>query len=152
VSQSSSLTRRELLKILAAASGAAALSTVPNQWKTPVVEVGALPAHAQGSLRGSINGFVNLANQGGARAQSRTSSPGAAPHLTLTGTAFGADGTLTNQTDFVYHILSLPGGDYTVHAAFPSGFGLFIRDPNDLAVHLDPGENKQNINFVYVWD
>ena len=45
------ITRRQLLKVLLAATGAAALLTLPNKWKTPVVEVGALPAHAQGSLR-----------------------------------------------------------------------------------------------------
>jgi hypothetical protein len=42
------LSRRDLLKVLAAAAGTAALSSVPNKWKTPVVEVGMLPAHAQG--------------------------------------------------------------------------------------------------------
>jgi len=46
-----SIGRRQLLKILAATAGAAALSTLPSQWKTPVVEVGALPAHAQASER-----------------------------------------------------------------------------------------------------
>jgi hypothetical protein len=43
------LSRRQLLKILVAAAGAAALASAPNKWKTPVVEVGALPAHAQTS-------------------------------------------------------------------------------------------------------
>ncbi len=48
------INRRQLLKILAAAAGAAALSTLPTNWKTPVVEVGALPAHAQTSLHNVI--------------------------------------------------------------------------------------------------
>jgi hypothetical protein len=43
--------RRQLLKLLAATSGAAAASgSLPDRWLKPVVEVGVLPAHAQGSL------------------------------------------------------------------------------------------------------
>lgn len=45
----SSISRREALKALAATSGAVALSSVPQRWQTPLVEVGNLPAHAQGT-------------------------------------------------------------------------------------------------------
>ena len=41
------LSRRDALKILAALTGAAAISGVPAKWATPLVQVGALPAHAQ---------------------------------------------------------------------------------------------------------
>ncbi|GIK40840.1 MAG: hypothetical protein BroJett011_46730 [Chloroflexota bacterium] len=41
------LSRRDALKALAATTGAAALSSVPDQWQKPVVKVGALPAFAQ---------------------------------------------------------------------------------------------------------
>jgi hypothetical protein len=43
------LSRRDALKALAAAGGAAALSTVPNTWEKPMVQVGVLPALAQAS-------------------------------------------------------------------------------------------------------
>jgi hypothetical protein len=43
------LTRREALKTLAAVTGAATLASLPKQWETPLIEIGALPAHAQGS-------------------------------------------------------------------------------------------------------
>lgn len=43
------LSRREALKALAAATGAVALSSLPRKWETPLIEVGALPVHAQGS-------------------------------------------------------------------------------------------------------
>lgn len=43
------LTRRQVLKRIAAASGAVAFSNLPQQWQPPLVEVGVLPAHAQGS-------------------------------------------------------------------------------------------------------
>jgi hypothetical protein len=41
------LTRRQALKALTAAAGGVALNFIPKAWKTPVVSVGALPAHAQ---------------------------------------------------------------------------------------------------------
>lgn len=44
-----SLSRRDALKAILAASGAVALANLPQSWQTPVVEVGHLPAHAQGT-------------------------------------------------------------------------------------------------------
>lgn len=42
--------RRELLKALAATSGAVvAASMLPGKWSEPVIEAGVLPAHAQGT-------------------------------------------------------------------------------------------------------
>jgi hypothetical protein len=43
------LSRREVLKVLAAAGGVAALSTLPSKWEKPFVRVGSLPAFAQAS-------------------------------------------------------------------------------------------------------
>lgn len=44
------LTRRELLKALTAAGGAMTLGAfLPDRWTKPVVGVGVLPAHAQGT-------------------------------------------------------------------------------------------------------
>jgi hypothetical protein len=48
--------RRELLKIVAATGGAVALSSLPNRWEKPLVEVGVLPAHAQASDTGNNTG------------------------------------------------------------------------------------------------
>lgn len=45
------LTRRQALKRIAAAGGAVVFSNLPQQWQTPLVEVGVLPAHAQGSTQ-----------------------------------------------------------------------------------------------------
>lgn len=41
------LSRREALKMLAGLTGATALSSLPNRWSTPFMEVGVLPAFAQ---------------------------------------------------------------------------------------------------------
>ncbi|RME74252.1 MAG: twin-arginine translocation signal domain-containing protein, partial [Chloroflexi bacterium] len=42
------ISRRQALKTLAAITGAVSLASLPN-WEKPVIEVGALPAHAQTS-------------------------------------------------------------------------------------------------------
>jgi hypothetical protein len=44
------LSRRDALKVLAAAAGATALANLPNKWSKPGIEVGVLPAHAQTSV------------------------------------------------------------------------------------------------------
>jgi len=43
------LSRRQALKTLAVATGVMTLSNLPEQWQSPLVELGHLPAHAQGS-------------------------------------------------------------------------------------------------------
>lgn len=43
------LSRRDALKTLVAATGAIALTNLPEQWDTPVIEAGVIPAHAQAS-------------------------------------------------------------------------------------------------------
>ena len=42
-------TRRQLLKVLAGTGVAAGMLALPSKWTKPVVEVGVLPVHAQGS-------------------------------------------------------------------------------------------------------
>jgi hypothetical protein len=69
--QNKSLSRRQALKTLAAATGAIALTNLPGKWETPVVEIGAIPAHAQSSgltisnLTGSIPTINNCQNGNG---------------------------------------------------------------------------------------
>lgn len=43
------ISRRDAMKILAAAAGATALANLPGKWNTPDLEVGMLPVHAQTS-------------------------------------------------------------------------------------------------------
>lgn len=47
--------RREALKALAAAAGVVTLAALPKAWESPVLEVGALPAHAQTSAPPTID-------------------------------------------------------------------------------------------------
>ena len=48
-SRQSKVSRRDAMKILAAALGAAAVANLPSEWSKPGFEVGVLPAHAQTS-------------------------------------------------------------------------------------------------------
>ena len=54
------LSRRDALKLLAGITGAVAISSLPNKWSTPLVDVGALPAFAQCSPTGSTSAVAVL--------------------------------------------------------------------------------------------
>lgn len=54
------VSRRDALKTIAAATGAAALSTLPNRWESPVLETGALPAFAQASPHPFTNKITSV--------------------------------------------------------------------------------------------
>jgi len=45
--QNSNVSRRKALKLIAASTGAATLSSLPGRWTKPNLKVGVLPAHAQ---------------------------------------------------------------------------------------------------------
>jgi hypothetical protein len=49
------LSRRQLLKALVAAGGAAAVASLPDAWTPPMIEVGTIPAHAQVSPTPTAN-------------------------------------------------------------------------------------------------
>ena len=44
------ISRRDAMKILAAAAGGAALANIPSKWTKPGLEIGVLPAHAATSM------------------------------------------------------------------------------------------------------
>ncbi len=52
--EKTTLTRRDALKTLAAITGAFSLASLPGRWETPLIEAGALPAHAQNSVQLTI--------------------------------------------------------------------------------------------------
>ncbi len=110
----SPISRRQLLKVLAAAAGTAVLSSVPNKWKTPVVDVGMLPAHAQtlsgtGSLTGTIGGLV---------APVSGNSPKIVGPVDFTVGLQGFPSFTVNATGsyptWSYTISNIPAGTYTV--------------------------------------
>ena len=121
------ISRRELLKALAATTGAvAAASMLPSQWVSPVIEAGVLPAHAQGSVTGvsvvirqTVPGYSFRINGGSERP--------AGSSVTFTNQAFGTIYTLeyryvgpeaVSRARFEY---SIDGGSFQeIAAADPS--------------------------------
>lgn len=118
----SQITRRQLIKILAAATGTAVLSSVPNKWKTPIVEVGVLPAHAQGSLgTGTITGHVYQTVVGVNQPKSPkiSGTPLAGAQVMVDGTSLQSN--LTGQ-DGAYTITNVPAGSRTISCTPPHDY------------------------------
>ncbi len=80
------ISRRNALKIIAAATGAATLSNLPGQWLKPVLRVGVLPAHAQTSGQPTANPNPTAANTATPTATA-TNTPTSTPTSTPTATA-----------------------------------------------------------------
>ena len=148
----SQFSRRQLLKVLAAAAGTAVLSSVPNKWKTPVVEVGALPADAQ---RLSGSGLISGAVQGpGTAAPVANSSPKIALPPTATITAKNTISGLTYQTTlndpsfpFTYTLSNVPAGTYDVMCAV-TGFCVSPATKTDTNIVVPVG-GTATANFTF---
>jgi hypothetical protein len=111
----SPISRRQLLKILAATAGTAVLSSVPTKWKTPVIEVGMLPAHAQTlSGLGAISGTVTISGITSPIRRSAPSKPGTSCSTDAVVSVVGT--SLFACVDFgnTYTINNVPPGTYTV--------------------------------------
>jgi hypothetical protein len=143
------LSRRDLLKLLAASAGAAVISTVPNKWVTPIVEIGALPAHAQASQRGTITGSITLIQ--GTDSPIQTNAPTliltvgtTSPYVVagVIGTGAPSNGSIV----FPYSISNLlPANNYVVRAA-----GSICAYSGDISnVVVTAGSTTPNINFVF---
>lgn len=148
---SKQINRRQAIKILAVAAGTAGLSLVPSKWKTPVVDVGVLPAHAQGSLRtGTITGGVFVQQQG----TTRLKYAGVVP--LIAGALVAVDGTglsATTGQNGLYAITNVPPGTYNLTCTPPSG-GLFYFPINPASgqltgVVVPAGGTTPNHNFYF---
>ncbi|MDM8528447.1 twin-arginine translocation signal domain-containing protein [Anaerolineales bacterium HSG24] len=99
------LGRRDLLKALAATSGAVmAASVLPGRWTQPVIESGVLPAHAQGSPV-----TVNFEHTGSNQADGSSYYE----YTVSNGTTFNNNGTA-----------NLTAGTYTVSARYLGAAGV----------------------------
>ena len=59
------LSRRDTIKLLGAAAGAAALANLPSKWSKPELVSGVLPAHAQTSCLGIAVEYKITCTNGG---------------------------------------------------------------------------------------
>ncbi len=63
------ISRRDAIKVLSAAAGAAVIANLPADWETPIVEMGVLPAYAQTSpeqFTATFNASTRNPSAGGA--------------------------------------------------------------------------------------
>ena len=140
----SPISRRQLLKVLAAAAGTAVLSSVPNKWKTPVVDVGMLPAHAQTlSGVGAVSGTVTLSIPVGSPSSAKIIAPTIT--ITIVSTAFSTmpsyDHIANGLQYFTYSIMNVPAGTYTVRCNYCS----VDHDVTGVVVHA--GATTNNVDF-----
>lgn len=143
------ISRRELLKLLAAATGVAALSTIPNQWVTPIVEIGALPAHAQASLApGAISGTIKIQN---VTSPDKASAPNPLALLTVgTTNPIIIAGVISPPTNNIFPYLISPvppGNNYTVSCTWNPNACPTTQTHSPVTVN--PGATTPNINFDF---
>jgi hypothetical protein len=141
------LSRRDLLKALAAATGATIISTIPNKWVTPIIEIGALPAHAQASQLGSIQVTITVQ---AFRPNRSKPAPSCSPtwkvrvHNSSVDTTVDVSDTPSNPWNVI--ISNLPAGTYTVdlidHCA--CGFADAVFDTQSGVVVTPPGQTQVN--------
>lgn len=135
------ISRRELLKALAAASGAVvAASVLPSKWVSPVVDAGVLPAHAQGSVatatpvttytlafRQTVSGY-NFRVNGGAETSPNNS-------VTLTGQRKGTSYLLE------YRYVGTAGQGTRARVEYSVNGGSFIEIPAANPANTDNSGN-----------
>lgn len=140
------LSRRQLLKVLAAAAGTAVLSTVPDKWKTPVVEASVLPAQPQLSGAGTITGNVIVTLPAGAPVRGDSPLPPPPPiPISILGTAISVNAVFDHTTPpsafFPYTINNVPAGTYTVRCTYCAA------NHDVTGVVVNAGATTANVNF-----
>lgn len=113
------LSRREVLKALAAGSGAlAAAAFLPGRWAKPLVQTGVLPAHAQSSrcaISLAIDGIGQCDCQGGNRASltyTPTDSPPTGVQATYDGQPAPTNSLIASSPGFFAFNFGLPQGPF----------------------------------------
>ncbi len=151
----SQISRRRLLKLLAATAGTAMLSSVPIRWKTPVVQVGEFPVDAQVRLSGTgaISGTIHLnlgtasPTQGKGPTANTFTVDVITPHIdgVISPPTFDA---ATNTDNYAYLISPVPAGtNYTVSCTF-AGTGCSTGIDTS-GVVVNPGLTTMNIDFSF---
>ena len=116
------ISRRDAMKILGVAVGAAALSTLPSKWNTPELVAGVLPAHARqsGGPIGPICAGPIVRTSFGVFANPGASLVGA---LTANITDANFDGCAFTQMTFAWEGNPVPAGGTNVQVTLVGGVG-----------------------------
>ena len=116
------LSRREALKTLAAVTGVAVLSSVKNEWETPLVQVGVLPAHAQASRSATLI----VRNSQGSGPTTVNVLPSNSPISSM-------------------EVIEIPDGESATFTLAPGTYDVTGEGecPSEDTVELDPGETEE---------
>jgi hypothetical protein len=116
------ISRRTLLKVIAAGCGVVVASSLPREWVKPVINAGVLPVHAQSTGVGSIIGTIYGCGSGDwapSVGATVTLMVGPLPYLNTTTNASG---------EFTF--TGVPSGTYDLHG--DDGWSTY--DYNDAVV------------------
>jgi hypothetical protein len=114
------ISRRTLLKVIAAGCGVVVASSLPRKWVKPVIDAGLLPVHAQTTSGGTIIGRV-VACTGGP-----TPVPMAGVTVTVDGTSFTAISGSLPLGEFT--ISGVPAGTYDVSTVYWTESGVVVTE------------------------
>jgi hypothetical protein len=103
------ISRRTLLKVIAAGCGVVVASSLPREWVKPVIDAGVLPVHAQTTSGGTITGFLTQCDGG------------LVPAVECLVTVDGTSPELSGLSDIngEYTISGVPAGTYAL-STFPN--------------------------------
>lgn len=165
------VSRRKALKTLAALSGVVTLSNLPPSWRTPIIEVGTLPVHAQASpptvdknltiSNLSLSGAQGVCDAGGGKAgdvfkatfnyQDRTGGRVQVGVATVRAEYRFPDGR-TDRTEVTLEAINISGGGVngTVVVPLCVGFGKSntVEVTLTLKNNIGTRSNRQNGNLT----
>jgi hypothetical protein len=122
------ISRRDAMKILGAAIGGAALSTLPPQWSKPALAASQLPEHARQSAYGAYNivADADVINGLGCSNSQMTSTATVTPHTAeflLRYDIAGSDASVTFTTPTPGTVLTVNGVATVTVQGFSTGSG-----------------------------
>lgn len=149
------LTRRQALKALAAATSGFALNFVPRSWKTPVVSVGTLPAHAQISVcpddMCAIAVTTTMVESGYGDFDFSMCTPNG--YYIWNGST--GDGATSSQ-DNINPDPRVDNETLTIHTAVPGTYSIYVEHyenvPLEMTVHITTAAGVHTVSFTLTGD
>ena len=124
---SKKISRRDAIKLLGAATGAAMLANLPSKWKTPELASGVLPAHAQTSTSAILHTLACAADDIDAPspASSSVTITPPTPGISMTYNVFDANGVIFPITN-PGTVLTDGSGVATLNGIVTGGAGFTV--------------------------